>query len=347
MGYSEGLDAIAFLGPLSGTRMYRSIHAEALAAFAPRLGVSVLADIAALGRSTIAAGMGLLSPSLAYVLSGATDNSSIDAVIDNLEGRNARLEAPLRGTPYWSEAAWSWFDATAPRLITVLAAMRDAGFSAFWAERTPDIDVRRRRLQQAVAGHDVIGVQERLTGRSFAPAIEVVLLQFVAPHGIKVQGQRFLQSIDYGTEPTVRNAAHELLHPPFDMSGPAAAAALAVLDLDPLITRIVAEHDPMWGYHTLPALLEEDIVQALDQIISEALGVANKPSARWNAADDGIHVLAAGLYGLLTVDGWAETGGNIEAWLAAAATDGRLESSSLHAAAARVLQKSPDRLWPG
>lgn len=343
---SEGLDAVAFLGPLSGTEMYRAIYAEDLAVFAPRLDASVGAEIAALSQSTIAAGMGLLSPSLAYVLSGAADNSSIEAVIDNLEARSSRLMTPLRATPYWSEAAWSWFDAAAPRLVSILAAMRDAGFGAFRAERTPQIEGQMRDLQQALHGYDVIGWQERLTGRRFAPVIEVVLLQFVAPHGIKVQGQQFLQSVDYGVEATVRNAAHELLHPPLDMAGPAAKAALTVLERDALIGRIVAEHNPMWGYHNLPALLEEDIIQALDQLISEGLGVANKPWARWNAADDGMHVLAAGLYGLLTADRWAETAGSIETWLAGAAQDGRLESSSLHAAAARVLQKSPDRLWP-
>jgi hypothetical protein len=86
--------------------------------------------------------------------------------------------------------------------------------------------------------------------------------------------------------------------------------------------------------------------EALDQMISEALGVARNPADRWRKADDGMHVLAAGLYGLLRQDGWAETGGSIEAWLGAATNAGRLAPAMLHPAAARVLERPAGQLWP-
>ncbi len=64
------------------------------------------------------------------------------------------------------------------------------------------------------------------------------------------------------------------------MEGAAAGAALGVLSKDPLITRIVRDHDPRWGYTTLEGLLNEDLCQALDQLISEALGVGRNPADR-------------------------------------------------------------------
>lgn len=188
--------------------------------------------------------------------------------------------------------------------------------------------------------------QEKLTARTFDPEIRIVLMQFSKPHGIRVQGQTFLQAAGYDTATTVRNAAHEMLHPPFPMDGPTAKAALAVLGKDALITRIVRNHDPRWGYTTLEGYLNEDMVEALDQLISEALGVARNPADRWHEADDGMHVLAAGLYGLLRQDRWVETGGSIEKWIAAATRSGRLSPAILHAAAARVLERPADRLWP-
>lgn len=81
-------------------------------------------------------------------------------------------------------------------------------------------------------------------------------------------------------------------------------------------------------------------------MISEALGVARNPADRWRKADDGMHVLAAGLYGLLRQDGWAETGGSIAPWLDAATRAGRLAPAVLHPAAARVLERPVDKLWP-
>ena len=119
-----------------------------------------------------------------------------------------------------------------------------------------------------------------------------------------------------------------------------------MLAKDPLIPRIVREHDPKWGYTTLDGMLNEDVAQALDQLISEALGVARNPADRWRKADDGIHVLAAGLYGLLRQDRWVETGGDIERWLAKAIATGRFAPPILHAAAARVLERPVDKLWP-
>jgi hypothetical protein len=88
------------------------------------------------------------------------------------------------------------------------------------------------------------------------------------------------------------------------------------------------------------------LVEALDQLISEALGVARNPADRWRKADDGMHVIAAGLYGMLRRDKWIDTGGSIEAWLQKAAQSGRLSAANLHPIAASVLERPVDRLWP-
>jgi hypothetical protein len=130
------------------------------------------------------------------------------------------------------------------------------------------------------------------------------------------------------------------------MDGAAALAALKVLERDTLIMRIVREHDPRWGYTTLEGVLNEDLTEALDQLISEALGVARNPADRWRKQDDGMHVLAAGLYGLLRQDRWVDTGGSIENWLAEATRQGRLAPAVLHPVAARVLERPIDKLWP-
>jgi len=225
--------------------------------------------------------------------------------------------------------------------------MQRADFAAFRRRKLgAGFAGRVREVASALSGYDVVKWQEKLTGRTFDPTINVVLLAFSKPHGAKMLDQTFLQAADYDTATTVRIAAHEMLHPPFPMDGAAAKAVLAVLAKDPLIPRIVREHDPKWGYTTLDGMLNEDVCEAVDQLISEALGVARNPADRWRRADDGIHVLAGGLYGLLREDRWVETGGNLEQWIAKAARSGRLAPATLHATASRVLERSMDRLWP-
>ena len=344
---SEGQDAIAFLGPLSGRELYTRFYAADVALFAPRLTEEIRADVPALWAKAEEDGVGLLSPNLALILSHADNDATLDDVLAALENPEATIRPAFQAGTYWNEHDWTWFVAQAPRIRAVFAGLKAAGFGQFLQERgAARLEEGLQRLRSGLATYDIIRVEEKLTGRTFEPAIDITLLHFVKPHGIKVRGQRFLQSSDYDVATTVRIAAHELLHPPVPMDGPAALAALAVLEKDPLIPRIVADHDPRWGYTTLPGMLNEDLCQALDQMVSEALGVARNPADRWRQADDGIHVLAAGFYGLLRQDRWSRAGGSLEAWLADAVQKGRLAPANFHAVAADVLERPVDRLWP-
>jgi hypothetical protein len=264
-----------------------------------------------------------------------------------LEDPEVRIRPSFEASPYWDEEDWAWLTGQAPRLIAIFAAMRDAGFAEFHTARLgADIEDHITDAETALASYDVVRWQEKLTGRAFDPEIRALLLLFAKPYGIKVQGQTFLQSMDNTTATTVRIAAHEMLHPPFPMDGAAATAAMEALGADPLIDRIIREHDPRWGYTTLEGLLNEDMCEALDQLISEALGVGRNPADRWRRADDGMHMLAAALYGMLRDDRWVESGGNIERWIADAAASGRLAPARLHPIAARVLERPVGALWP-
>ncbi|WP_431046318.1 hypothetical protein [Roseateles sp. L2-2] len=344
---SEGFDAIAFLGPLSGTQLYLDFYGADAAAFAPRLPEAVRSDLATLWNEANKDGFGLLGPNLQVLFSAHGHDATIATLLTALRSRQTAILPSYKASSYWSEEDWAWFDRAAPRIDAIFSAMQRAGFAAFRKERIgDDLDRRIAEVGRALAGFDVISWQEKLTGRRFEPEIQIVLLQFSKPHGIKVQGQTFLQAADYDTAATVRIAAHEMLHPPMPMDGPAATAARAAFERDPLIAKIVRDHDPRWGYTTLKGLMDEDLCQALDQMISEALGVARNPADRWRKSDDGIHVIAAGLYGLLRQDRWAEQGGSIERWLADAAARGRLDPAVFHAAAARVLERPVDALWP-
>jgi len=344
---SEGLDAISFLGPLSGRSLYTEPYAKELATFAPRLPANLRADVPKLWDEAEKAGFGLFAPTLDVVFSSDHNGDTLDAVLSGLEAPERKLLPAYRESPYWEQESWTWLLQIRPRLIKVLRGMRTAGFVRFRQEQAGRALAERvTGVQRDLDEFDVIRFQERLTGRTFDPTINIVLLLFCKPHGIKVQGQTFLQAYDYDIPTTVRIAAHEMLHPPVPMDGPAAKSALGILSKDTLITRIVNEHDPAWGYTTLEGLLNEDLCQALDQLISEALGVGRNPADRWRKSDDGIHVLAAAFYGYFRDDHWVERGGNLERWLAEAASGGRLDPQRLHATAARVLERPVTQLWP-
>lgn len=344
---SEGFDALSFLSPLSGDPFYLHYYKDAVAAFEPRMPRAAMATLKALLQRAQSAEI-LLSPFLDVRFSAASDRT-IEDLLASAADPDGKLLPAFRASPYWDESdreAWPQFRAALPALASILEAMKVAGFGEFreriFAPKRSRIESLRTRL----AGFDPIAGAEFYTGREFDPTIEIVLLEFCKPHGIKITGQRFLSAIDWAEDVHIRTAGHEILHPPLDRKGPAFTAALKVLEQDALLARIVTEHDPKFGYNALDGLLEEDLVSALDQLIAERFGVARNPRDRWNSVDDGMHVLSAGLYGLMKQDGYARSGGNLERWLLRQATSDALEPGSLHSSAARVLGRPADRLWP-
>jgi hypothetical protein len=86
----------------------------------------------------------------------------------------------------------------------------------------------------------------------------------------------------------------------------------------------VLHHNPSFGYNTFADYVEEDSVRALDQLISEKLGIAEDPRRRWRTEDGGMHVLAVALYALLKAEHYYARGETYGAFSARQITEGRL-----------------------
>lgn len=342
---SEGFDALCFLGPLSGKPLYTRYYEAELAAFRPKFPAETQTALDGLQKAADGRGW-LLAPGLCTLLSAAPDGT-LDDVILAVREAETRVMPGYKGSQYWNPEIWGGLVAGRATLLTILEGLKTAGFPEFRRGFIgAKLEPRIAALSSRLATMDVIAEQERLIGRKLDPGIEIVLLWFSKPHGTRVQGQRFLSHIEYPDELTIRIAGHEILHPPFPMDGPAAKAAIATLEKDPLMRRILKEHDPAFGYNTMEGILNEDTVEALDQLIAERLGVSIPPAKRWTTADDGMHVLAAGLYGMLKAEGFDRAGGDIETWMAQAVRTGKLAPDRLHAAASGVLETPADKLWP-
>ena len=342
---SEGFDAISFLGPLSGDDFYAEHYRPEIAAFAPRLAKGTVARIKALKDGAMAKDI-MLTPFLDVIFSSGHD-ANIASLVAAIDAADAQLKPPYAASPYWDQGNWDWFMGARIELRALLLALDAAGFAAFRKGIFASTEATRLpQLRKKLAKYDVIAEQERMVGHPFEPGIDVVVLHFCKPHGIKVQGQQFLAAADYEDDTWVFVAVHEMMHPPIKMDGPVAKRAIALIQADPVLARAIKEHDPRFGYTDAEGVLNEDLVQALDQMICERLGVAKPPARRWTRADDGMHILAAGLYGLLMRDGYPARGGNIEQWLSGAMDKGWLAPASLHASAAAVVGRPADRLWP-
>jgi hypothetical protein len=90
------------------------------------------------------------------------------------------------------------------------------------------------------------------------------------------------------------------MHPPFSLASDSELkTALNSLQADEFLMDKVKNHDPSFGYNSFDGLIEEDCIQALEQIISEDFKVEIEARRRWTENDGGMHVFAVALYSLM------------------------------------------------
>ena len=99
---SEGFDAIAFLGPLSGTPLYLDFYAADAAAFAPRLPEAVRSDVARLWADATKDGFGLLGPNLQVLFSAHGNDATLATLRAALRSRQTAILPSYQASSSWS-----------------------------------------------------------------------------------------------------------------------------------------------------------------------------------------------------------------------------------------------------
>lgn len=255
-------------------------------------------------RASIKGSGGIISAKLTLYFSGDPSIRDIDGLLGALDDPSV-MEAGLRASPYFDEASWERFLALRDDLRTVFAWMRESGFERDWVERIrPHLEARCERFAADLAPLDPLTHTRRMLGMEPpSDTIDVEVLAFAKPHGIRIIGSRFITDVSWPVVITARTATHEMMHPPYMAAGDdALLAAIESFRDDAFVMHKVENHNPAFGYNDLAGFVEENCVQALDQVINERLGIAKDPRTRWIEADDGMHVLAVALYQALKTD---------------------------------------------
>jgi hypothetical protein len=343
---SMGLDAALFVGALAGDKLQSEYYAIETASFRNGFDGETVASIDRLGGMAAQTGT-LVGPLLALVFSAAR-HDTLEDLIESARDPEARLRPAFEASAYWNADRWPGMrDRVMPEVLKILLALKARGFEHYWREQIePSIAPRVAELGALVSRYDVIPEQQRLIARPLDAEIELVLLHFTKPYGVKIIGQRFVSHYSWDADTQLRTAAHEIFHPPFDPYDSKLLESLAELQNDPWMQSIVNDHDAAFGYNSFEGVLNEDSTSALDQIVSERLGFARDPAERWQTVDDGMHMLAAALYQLMQEDGFAERGGNYPMWLESTIERGLLVPSEVKRRAAIVVGEAAVAKWP-
>src|ERR1022692_230068 len=289
-------DTLCLLNALSGDPYYLDYYRAEYDHFHSLFTPEEQAAFAQLKHVIKDEGHGIISAKLALYFS-VVDDETLPEMIRTAHD-SAAMEAALRKTTYWSADGWQNYQAARPALEASLRALDRVGFPAYWAANAKArIEKRIAEISPELPKYNIIPVIESYLGFPLSShTITVYLLAYSEPHGIRITGLRFLTHVSYPFSIVLHNAIHEPMHPPYHADDPKVREAIDLLGRDPLVVDKVQHHDPSFGYNTTAGYIEEDSVQALEQLVSEKFGVARDACKYWREQDGGMHLLAVALY---------------------------------------------------
>jgi hypothetical protein len=289
-------DTLCLLNVLSGDPYYLHYYQAEYDHFHPLFTPEEQAAFAQLKHVLKDEEQGIVSAQLALYYS-AVDDETLPEMIHTARD-SALMEAALKKTSYWSAGSWQNYEKARPALVVALKALDRIGFPAYWTTNArPKIEKRIAELSPELPKYNIVPVIESYLGFPLpSRTISVYLLAYSEPHGIRITGLRFLTHVSYPFRIVLHNAIHEPMHPPYHTDDPKVHEAINLLGRDPLVVDKVQHHDPSFGYNTAAGYIEEDSVQALEQIVSEKFGVGGNACQYWQEQDGGMHILAVAMY---------------------------------------------------
>ncbi len=319
-------DTLCLLNALSGDPYYLHYYQAEYDHFHPMFTPEEQAAFVELKHVIKDEGQGIISAKLTLYFS-VVDDETLSQMIRTAHD-SAAMEVGLRKTSYWDEDGWKNYEKARPPLEVALKALDRVGFPAYWtATAKPKIDKRIAEISSELPKYNIVPVIESYLGFPLpSNAITVYLLAYSEPHGIRITGLRFLTHVSYPFTIVLHNAIHEPMHPPYHADDLKVREAIALLGKDALVMDKVQHHDASFGYNSADGYIEEDSVQALEEIVSEKFGLARNTCEYWKEQDSGIHVLAVAIYS----DYKKITGEAYSQWFVRAVQDGELRGEKLN-----------------
>ncbi len=302
-------DVLCLLNTATGDSFYLNYYKDEYERLKSQLTPAAENALANLKRKIKDEGGGIISALLTLYFS-ATEDSTLDDMIRTVENSQT-MQDNLKQTPYYSDNSWQVYESVRDDLKTIFLFFSDIDFEGYWEQNIlPRVKERIAAIEKGLPEYNVIKEQESLLGFALpSNKITVYMLYYSQPHGIKITGTRFLTDVAWPFEIVLRNAVHEMMHPPYDLPNDTELReALSLLEDDEFLMDKVLNHNPAFGYNSFEGFIEEDCVQALEQIINEKLGIEREAHQRWKENDDGMHVFAVALYNVMKDENYNQQG---------------------------------------
>ncbi len=293
-------DTLCFLNTLTGDSFYLRHYTPEYEEFKKRLKKPVKKALSNLKRKIKDEKRGVISAFLCLYFS-AVDDKTIDDMLMTIQNSES-MQENLKRTPYYTPGGWRLYKSIRNDLKKALIFLKEAQFESYWEKYIlPKVNETIKLIRGELPKYNITGeVEAHLGFKLPSHKITAYILYFSKPHGIRITGTRYLTNVAWPLEVALRNAIHEMMHSPYDLaSDEELKKVIYLLKKDKFLMDKVLNHNPSYGYNSFEAFIEEDCVQALEQIINEKLDLEVEAHKRWKKADEGIHVFAVALYSVM------------------------------------------------
>ncbi|NIM57355.1 MAG: hypothetical protein GTO16_00215 [Candidatus Aminicenantes bacterium] len=293
-------DVLCFLNTLTADSFYLKHYKPEYEEFEKALKKPVKKALSNLKRKIKDEKRGIISTFFCLYFS-AVEDKTIDDMLLTIENSESMRKSLIK-TPYYSDAGWRLYESVGNDLKTVLIFLKEIQFEFYWKKYIlPKINETIKQIRGELPKYNIIDeVEAHLGFKLPSRKITAYILYFSKPHGIKITGTRYLTNVAWPLEVVLRNAIHEMMHSPYDLASDIELKkVISLLKKDKFLMDKVLNHNPSYGYNSFEAFIEEDCVQALEQIINEKLDLEVEAHKRWQEADEGMHVFAVALYSVM------------------------------------------------
>lgn len=327
---SLAYDALGFIDVLSGIPSYQKPYQDSH--FSPRLTSSVKASLAALAEVYPSFPVPLSELLITFFAAQSPDSlDDLIKIAGNPEALHRALEAQ-KTSIFYHDTYWPSVRRLLPNVRNVLLFLKASGFEGYWRSSIyPLLEAKAQGLRGYTGQFNLVSAVEKRLGHGLDSNIVILYLTYFPSTATRLGGMRFVEGLAVSDEAVVRDAIHELFHPPFNRSDRALWAALGPLKGDAFLMDRYYKRGAGYPY-SFEGYLEENAVRALAQLVAEELGIAQPIATRWRRSeDDGLYVLAPALYLLMRQEHFAQSSEGFQGFLIRVVKEGKLAAGGVEA----------------
>lgn len=326
------LDALCFIGIMTGDPYYQNYYSWEYQRFEPKLTPETRQALANIFASKQKYG---------FLISAALTPIFIKLQPKTLEDLAKALQYPEKlfdeeSLGNWDVSMWQLFLSHVPDLKVIVAWLQASGFQVDWENNyLPELKEKARKLMAELPEYNVIPLIEKYARKPLAfDSLTIYLAHYVLPFGVGLDSDHSLFYPQISTADLVDYAIHEFFHSVIRNvdEDPKLWEALYFVKDDAFYMQNFKDHDPSFGYNTLEEYIEEDVVEAMDQLIAEEAEVAQDAVTRWRNSSPNLQILTPIVYSLLCSEDFANGAETYPEFLIRMVQEGKLKAGMIESA---------------